>query len=534
MVTHVRFFRDVANVNMDLNDVELIRFKALGGVDNIVINDLSGTDLVRSGVQVDLGSSTGGGDGAVDTVAVNGAASNEIITVFSSAGIIGVNGCSAPIAVFNAESGDQLVVNGGAGNDTIDASSLPLGTITLTLDGGAGDDMLFGAQGSETLLGGIGNDVLNGGIGADIMKGGAGDDTYVVDNAGDVAMENAGEGNDTVFSTANFALSANVENLVLQGGADLQGFGNDLANAILGNVGNNLIDGGAGADAMNGGAGNDTYFVDNAGDKVIESTGQGNDTVLSSVSFMLSANVETLVLQGGADLQGFGNGLANALFGNTGNNLLDGGAGADAMSGGAGNDIYFVDNAGDAVIESAGEGNDTVFSSVNFALSANVETLVLQGGADLQGFGNGSGQRALRQYRQQPLDGGAGADAMSGGAGNDTYFVDNAGDAVIENPGEGNDAVFASVNYGLTAERGDPGAARRCRPAGLRQQSGKHDLRQQRQQPLDGGAGVDAMSGRRRQRHLLRRQCRRRGDRECRRGHRRGLRLRQLRTDSEC
>ena len=71
------------------------------------------------------------------------------------------------------------------------------------------------------------------------------------------SIENRNEGNDTVFSTAHLRLSANVENLVLQGNADLQGFGNALANAMFGNAGNNLIDGGAGADAMSGGAGND-------------------------------------------------------------------------------------------------------------------------------------------------------------------------------------------------------------------------------------------------------------------------------------
>jgi Ca2+-binding RTX toxin-like protein len=94
---------------------------------------------------------------------------------------------------------------------------------------------------------------------------------------------------------------------------------------------------------MTGGTGNDTYVVDNGSDQVVENPGEGSDAVFSTVHFVLPVNVETLVLQGSADLQGYGNGDANTLTGNAGSNLLDGRGGADVMRGGAGNDVYFVE-----------------------------------------------------------------------------------------------------------------------------------------------------------------------------------------------
>jgi Ca2+-binding RTX toxin-like protein len=227
---------------------------------------------------------------------------------------------------------------------------------------------------------------------------------------------------------------------VLHGSADLQAYGNGLSNAIYGNAGSNLLDGDAGIDGMYGGAGDDVYFVDNAGDVAVESAGEGTDAVFSFAHLRLTANVEALVLQGSADLQGYGNNVGNAIYGNAGSNLLDGGAGTDFMAGGLGNDVYFVDDAGDGVLEKEGEGTDAVFSFAHLRLTANVETLLLQGGADLQGYGNGSNNTLYGNAGSNLLDGGASADVLAGDAGNDVFMFhmgEADGDTVVDFAGNG-------------------------------------------------------------------------------------------------
>ncbi|WP_458765253.1 putative Ig domain-containing protein [Cupriavidus basilensis] len=319
--------------------------------------------------------------------------------------------------------------------------------------------VIRGTTANDVLIGDSGGNILDGGAGADRMEGRTGDDTYMVDNAGDTVIELGGGGYDLVKSSVSYTLADEVEALELTGSGAINGTGNGLANRIVGNAENNVLDGAGGADTLVGHAGDDTYIVDDGADRVIERENEGVDTVKSSVSFTLADNLENLVLTGTAAVNATGNSLANQLTGNAADNRLDGAGGADRMAGGAGNDTYLVDNAGDVVVENAGEGIDTVVSTVDQTLAANVENLILVGSAingignalDNELRGNSANNHLTGGAGNDWLDGGQGADTLVGGAGDDTYVVDQAGDTIIENAGEGNDTVISANGWSIAA-----------------------------------------------------------------------------------
>jgi Ca2+-binding RTX toxin-like protein len=174
----VRFTRDVANIVMDLNDVESIVANAFGGADLLTVDDLSGTDVTD--VAANLAATGGGDDATADNVVVNATNGDDAVTVAGTGPSAQVTGLAARVAITGAIAGsDRVTVNALVGDDVVDASGLAADSALLTATGGDGDDVLIGGAGNDTLLGGEGDDVLLGGGGTDVLDGGPGDNVVI-------------------------------------------------------------------------------------------------------------------------------------------------------------------------------------------------------------------------------------------------------------------------------------------------------------------------------------------------------------------
>ena len=244
----------------------------------------------------------------------------------------------------------------------------------------------IGNAAANQITGNDQNNYLDGLAGADILIGGKGDDTYVVDNIGDLITELAGEGTDTVQSSITYTLAVHLENLTLLGSGAINGTGNTANNILTGNTGANVLNGNGGTDTLIGGSGNDTYIIDSAGDIITETgTSSDVDSVQSAVSWVLGTNLENLNLTGTDALTGIGNSLKNTIIGNSANNILDGGTGGtDRLTGLGGADTFkfssrpsiFRNSSADHITDfSSAQGDKIQITKSAFGITASTATL---------------------------------------------------------------------------------------------------------------------------------------------------------------
>ena len=367
------FLRNVANITMDLDDVEIIRLNALGGADNTVVGDLTGTDVTK--VAIDLAAVINGktGDGALDSVTVNATNAGDSVTIASVGKQIVVDGLSAQVTIAHADATDRLVVNSLGGDDLIDAGGLKAGKIGLQIFSGLGDD---------TVIGSAGNDTVNGGDGDDVALLGAGDDTFIWNPGDDNDVVEGQAGVDAmVFNGANIAdnvdIAANggrvlffrdIANVTMDlndvetvhfnalGGADKINVGDlsgtdaklvaiDLAGVIGGATGDGQPD----SVTVNGTNGDDVVSIFSLGGKVVVDglsaqvavdhaeaddklviTALAGDDIIDAST--LAAGKATLQLLGGAG--------DDVILGSAGGDLIDGGAGDDVVLGNGGSDTF--------------------------------------------------------------------------------------------------------------------------------------------------------------------------------------------------
>lgn len=354
--------------------------------------------------------------------------------------------------------GGADLLTGSAGANTLDA-----GAGNDIVDGGAGNDILLGRSGNDTLQGGAGDDLLAPGTGNDVVDGGAGNNTVTyLDLVGAGALSVDLSAHTATVGASEIDTLLNIQNVIGSAAADSL-TGDAQANVLDGGDGDDMLNGGRGDDIIEGGLGNNTVtYADlvSADPLSVDLTAHTATVGISEIDTLF--NIRNVVGSAGTDSIS-GDAQDNRLEGGDSDDLLNGGAGVDTLIGGSGNDIYFVDDAADAIVEAAGEGNDRVLATAaSYTLGANLEELAFVGVGDFTGTGNaganlitgGDGVNTLYGMAgDDTLDAGNGGasvtDILVGGTGNDVYILDNPSDEltlptlvrVVENANEGIDTV---------------------------------------------------------------------------------------------
>ncbi len=460
----------------------------IGGEGSDVMDGGIGFDIVsyrdaKTSISADLLSGQGG-LAVIDGATVPGAESDGDLYV-NVEGVVGsgfadvIRGDTGDNVLEGRDGDDRLI--GCDGNDTLygeadPASKVPVGTGDLRptadlnpnvccdptvpagatpeksyddrLEGGCGNDVLYGQAGHDDLFGEEDNDRLDGGDGQDCLVGGIGNDTLI--GGRDTDVLEGGDGNDRLDGGAGF-------DLIFGGtGTDTVDYGASGAGVTVSLLRWWENDGGdASADYIESFIGlmtKDGCSVDAVADGsflgLVAGLGADNATT-QAFTFRLPD-----VIVGVENVKG--SAFADTITGDAGNNVLEGGGGADTMIGGIGNDTYVVDNAGDRVVEANRQGTDTVVSTTGYTLGAGqaIEALQLAASTGTQALnltGNEFANILRGNAGANALDGRGGADQMYGGAGNDVYSIDNAADRIFEGANQGTDRAVATVSYALAA-----------------------------------------------------------------------------------
>ncbi len=488
------FVDNIGDITEDASGTDIVNatvsYTLLSGIENLTLTGTSNINATGNALDNTITGNTGNNS-------INGGAGNDVIDGKSGTDTLVLSGASTDAYIISyaaTSSGGTFNVRLGTEVDSlqnVESIYFAADKASMSLIGGTtGNDSLVGTAGGDYIVADAGNDTINGGAGIDRMIGGTGNDTYIVDVTSDTVEEADNQGTDTVQSSASYLLASNIENLTLTGTGNIQGTGNRQGNIITGYAGGNVIDGGVGNDTIDGGAGNDTIAWSVGYDSI--EGGLGMDTVrfsstLSRYTIFYSVStqrltvnaydamtdsynyedvfIDTKIIHGvekltfrpaaGATSGTYnlvlattdrasltGTAAMDMLFGSLEGDTLNGGAGADVLYGYAGDDTYYIDNAGDTIVETFGHG-DQVISTISYALTYSIENLTLSGATHINGTGNDSANTLQGNTGNNTLSGlgghdtiigGSGQDTLTGGAGNDIFkFIATADSTTSKN-----------------------------------------------------------------------------------------------------